>query len=123
MYSLSYGPGLSELWKAPHCHSVQLDSISRHVQKPEDTDDEYLQWYVGRTHSRIVCPSVGDQEIHHHLTHDQLAVKLVREFRTVLSTLMMTTLIFFLDYEDCLESRTRRLHTSLHLSTSVVHVV
>ncbi|CAI0402328.1 unnamed protein product [Linum tenue] len=36
MYSLSYGPGLSELWKAPHCHSVQLDSISRPVQKPED---------------------------------------------------------------------------------------
>ncbi|CAL1360099.1 unnamed protein product [Linum trigynum] len=53
MYSLSYGPGLSELWKAPHCHSVQLDSISR-------------------------------PEIHHHLSHDQLAVKLVREFRTVI---------------------------------------
>ncbi|CAL1382465.1 unnamed protein product [Linum trigynum] len=60
MYSLSYGPGLSELWKAPHCHSVQLDSISRPVQKPEDTNDGYLQ-----------C-------------HDQLVVKLVREFLTVI---------------------------------------
>ncbi|CAI0392538.1 unnamed protein product [Linum tenue] len=80
MYSLSYGPGLSELWKAPHCHSVQLDSISRPVQKPEDTEDGYLQWYMGRTHPRIVCPSAADQEIHHHLSHDQL----VREFRTVI---------------------------------------
>ncbi|CAI0420235.1 unnamed protein product [Linum tenue] len=84
MYSLSYGPGLSELWKAPQCHSVQLDSISRPVQKPEDTEDGYLQWYMGRTHPRIVCPSAADQEIHHHLSHDQLAVKLVREFRTVI---------------------------------------
>ncbi|CAI0377787.1 unnamed protein product [Linum tenue] len=84
MYSLSYGPGLNELWKAPHCHSMQLDSISRPVQKPEDTNDGYLQWYMGRTHPRIVCPNAADQEIHHHLSHDQLAVKLVREFRTVI---------------------------------------
>ncbi|CAI0427138.1 unnamed protein product [Linum tenue] len=77
MYSLSYGPALSGIWKVPQCHSVQLDSISRLVHKPEDIDDEYLQWYVGRTHSRIVCPSAADHEIHHHLSHDHLAVKLV----------------------------------------------
>ncbi|CAI0462886.1 unnamed protein product [Linum tenue] len=87
MYSFSYGPGLSELWKAPHCHSVQLDSISRPVQKPEDTEDGYLQWYMGRTHPRIVCPSAADQEIHHHLSHDQesLIMLLISLFCTSLN--------------------------------------
>lgn len=63
-YMVRYGKAADVNWNDPDAHTLNLDNKYARAIPSYAVDDTYLEWYLLRSHPRLINPSLDSEDVH-----------------------------------------------------------